>query len=157
MAFEPDMDTVIRIGWTVTAIAFLVTVVSILGELLDWWGFLGEVGATAGATITVLVGLATLLTGAGRRQVGGVQAAVEANGTKLGKLDKLDSMDTKLDKLAKLDDLDRVQFELDTQTGCARSPGGPARRDPGSALSSETRLVPLTGPEGCVRRWPALS
>lgn len=120
MAFEPDMDTVIRIGWTVTAIAFLVTVVSILGEILGWWGFVGEVGATAGATITVLVGLSTLLTGAGRRQVGGVQAAVEANGAKLGKLDKLDkldSMDTKLDKLSKLDDLDRVQFELDKQTG----------------------------------------
>lgn len=105
--YEPGMDTVIRIGWTVTVIAFLVTVVSIVGEVLGWWGFLGEVGATAGSTITVLVGLATLMAGAGRQQVEGVRGAVEANGAQLEKLDKLD----------KLDDLDRVQAELDAQTG----------------------------------------
>ncbi len=99
--YEPDMDTVIRIGWTVTALAFLVTVVSIVGEVLGWWGFVGEVGATAGSTVTVLVGLATLLASAGRQQVAGVRQAVEANG----------------DQLEKLDELDRVQAELDAQTG----------------------------------------
>jgi hypothetical protein len=101
------MDTVIRIGWVVTGLAFLVTVVSILGELLGWWGFLGEVGATAGSTVTVLVGLTTLLASAGRGQVQGVRDAVEANGDKLSKLDRLDD----------LDKLDRVQAELDEQTG----------------------------------------
>jgi hypothetical protein len=104
------MDTVIRIGWVVTGLAFLVTVVSILGELLGWWGFLGEVGATAGSTVTVLVGLTTLLASAGRGQVQGVRDAVEANGDKLGKLSKLDRLDD-------LEKLDRVQAELDEQTG----------------------------------------
>lgn len=122
---EPDMDTVIRIGWTVTVLAFLVTVVSGVGEYLGWWNLVGEVGLTAGSVITVLVGLGTLLAGAGRQQVGGVRDAVEDNGA------TLDSVDTKLDKLDRLDvieralvteegetsKLDAVQVELDRQTG----------------------------------------
>lgn len=125
---EPDMETVIRIGWTITILAFIVTVISFVGEYRGWWSFAGEVGATAGAIVTVLVGVGTLTASAGRVQVGGVREAVEDNGETLGdideQLDKLDSMDSKLDKLDDLDkldaiddDLDRVGLQLDKQTG----------------------------------------
>lgn len=98
---EPDMETVIRIGWTVTILAFVVTVLSGVGEYLGWWNLVSEVGLTAGSVITVLVGLGTMLATAGRQQVSGVRRAVEDNGAKLDKLD----------------DLDRIQLELDKQTG----------------------------------------
>lgn len=122
---EPDMETVIRIGWTITILAFIVTVISFVGEYRGWWNFAGEVGATAGAIVTVLVGVGTLAASAGRVQVSSVRGAVEDNGRwlqengetlhdideqldALGKLDKLDAID---------DDLDEVQLELDRQTG----------------------------------------
>lgn len=125
---EPSMDTVIRIGWTVTILAFIVTVISGVGEYLGWWNLVGEVGLTAGTMITVVVGVGTLAANAGRSQVGGVREAVEENGRWLrenggtledidGQLDKLDKLD-KLDQLDAIDsDLDKVQLELDKQTG----------------------------------------
>lgn len=119
---EPDMDQVVRIGWTVTILAFIVTVLSGVGEYLGWWNLVGEVGLTAGSVITVMVGLGTLAASAGRGQAGGVRETVEDNGETLtsidAQLDKLDSMDAKLDRLGAIDDdLDRVQVELDKQTG----------------------------------------
>lgn len=115
---EPDMDTVIRIGWIVTILAFIVTVVSFVGEYRGWWNFAGEVGATAGTIVTVLVGVGTLAASAGRAQVGGVREAVEDNGDTLGAIDEqLDELG-KLDKLDAIEgDLDRVELELDKQTG----------------------------------------
>jgi hypothetical protein len=115
---EPDMETVIRIGWTVTILGFIVTVVSIVGELRGWWNFVGEVGATTGAIVTVVVGMATLLAGAGRQQVGGVRDAVETNGRKLDNLDRLDVIeDALVEADGRTSKLDAVQVELDRQTG----------------------------------------
>lgn len=112
---EPDMDTVIRIGWTVTILGFILTVVSIVGELRGWWNFVGEVGATTGAIVTVVVGMGTLLAGAGRQQVGGVRDAVETNGRKLDKLDVIE--DALVEADGRTSKLDAVQVELDRQTG----------------------------------------
>lgn len=103
-----------RLGWTLTALFFLMAVLGLVGEILGWWNDTGEILITVGAIASIFLGVATLFGGAGRGQVAGVQAAVEVNGF------KLDSVDTKLDKLEKLDDLDRIQFELDEQTGVLR-------------------------------------
>ncbi len=96
-----------RLGWTLTALFFLMAIVGLIGEIVGWWNDVGELSMTIGAIAGLLIGIATLFAGAGRSQVAGVQAAVEANGFKLDKLDKLD-------------DLDRIQFELDEQTGVLR-------------------------------------
>ncbi len=125
MPWSPDPDTVIKIGWIVALLAFLVAVVSAIGEVRGWWGLIGEIGMTVGGTVSVLVGLGTLWFSAGRDQVDAVDEQLDSMDHTLGGVDdKLDSMDGKLDKLDsmdgkldKLDDLDRVQVELDAQTG----------------------------------------
>lgn len=140
---EPDFDTFLALTWLTALFFFLVAVVSAIGEILGWWDLIGEIGMGVGTTVSVLVTLIAVGASAGREQVdnvgqdvrsvGGevrsvgqdvrslgqevgsvgndvqeVHSAVEANG------EILVSVDSKLDKL---DDLDRVQLELDRQTG----------------------------------------
>lgn len=119
VAWPPSMDTVIRIGWIITILAFVVTVLSGIGEYRGWWNLVGEVGLTAGSVITVLIGAGTLAASAGRVQAAGVREAVEANGETLSGLGrKADLQLARLETLDAIDDdLDAVQLELDKQTG----------------------------------------
>lgn len=112
---EPEPETVTRIGWTLTIVLFIVGVVSLLGEILGWWNDLGEIGTTVGVLGSTLIGYATLKYGADRSQVSAVHEAVEGNGKTLKSLDR--KADKQIEKLDKLDDLDRIQLELDQQTG----------------------------------------
>lgn len=105
---EPDLDTVIRAGWILTALGIVIFVVSLAGELLGWWDLGGEIGMWIGALLTIVVGYGTTVTTASRDQVAGiddrirsVHTAVETNGVKLDKLDRLD----------------HIQWALDEQTG----------------------------------------
>lgn len=73
----------------------------------------------------MLTALVALMVGATRGQVRRAGDAILDNNSKLdtanSKLDtansRLGTIDGKLDKLEKLDDLDRIQVELDNQTG----------------------------------------
>jgi hypothetical protein len=111
---DPDPETATRVGWILTAMLFLLGVVSIAGELLGWWNDLGEIGALVGTLGSLVVGVATYQHGADRAQVKAVHEAVRGNGETLASLDE--KADLQLDKLDELDELDRIQVELDRQT-----------------------------------------
>lgn len=118
VAWPPSMDAVIRIGWIITILAFVVTVLSGISEYRGRWNLVGEVGLIAGSVITVLIGAGTLAASAGRVQVAGVREAVEANGETLSGLGrKADLQLVRLEALDAIDDLDALQLELDKQTG----------------------------------------
>lgn len=113
--WEPDPDTVIRLGWTIAILGFLVAIVSGVGELLGWWDLVGEIGLTVGSILGVVATLTTATFTASRDQAEALLDAHERHGRRLDAIDgTLGSMDGKLDKL---DDLDAVQVELDRQTG----------------------------------------
>lgn len=112
---DPDPETATRIGWIVAALLFLLAAVSFAGELLGWWNELGELGMTVGTLGGLVVAVATYQHGADRSQVKGIHEAVEDNGETLSSLDG--KADLQLGKLAQLDELDRIQLELDKQTG----------------------------------------
>lgn len=109
--YRLDTETVERIGWILSAVFFLIAIVSAIGEVLGWWNDVGEVGMTVGTLGGLFLTFTTLMRGADSTEVRAVHGAVESNGAKLDKLDSIDA------KLGKLDDLDRVQLELDKQTG----------------------------------------
>lgn len=115
MVCEPDPETVTKLFWYLSGFFFLVAIVSAIGEVRGWWGFVGELGMTVGTLAGILFGSLSLLSGSSESQVSAVERAVLSNGATLTKVDeRLVSMDWKLDKL---DDLDKVQLELDVQTG----------------------------------------
>ncbi len=130
MPYRLDTETVERIGWILSAVFFLIAIVSAIGEIagwvepisraaehvglgqiVGWWNDVGEVGMTVGTLGGLFLTFTTLIRGADSTEVRAVHDAVESNGDKLDKLDSIDA------KLGKLDDLDRVQLELDKQTG----------------------------------------
>lgn len=121
MEWPPEPETAEKIVWYMAAGAFLIAIVSAIGEYRGWWNFIGELGMTFGTIVGGLLTALGVFITSSRRQVGGVHQAVLDNGGLLrsmdGKLDKLEGMDRKLGKLDKLDDLDKVQLELDVQTG----------------------------------------
>lgn len=112
--FEPDTETVQRVGWILSIVLFLLAILSAAGELLGWWSDLGEVGMTVGTLGGLFVAFATLVLGADSAEVRAVHQAVSDNGDKL---ERLHPIDRKLERLEKLEELDRVQYELDKQTG----------------------------------------
>lgn len=104
---RPDwsFETWIRLGWILTGLFFLLAIVSLTGEILGWWNDLGEIGMTIGTIAGLLVGITTLVLGAGRDQATTIRHYVEKNH------DLLRSSDSTLDK---------IQLELDEQTGVLR-------------------------------------
>jgi hypothetical protein len=57
---EPEWDTVLWLAWATAPFFFLVFIVSAIGELLDWWDLVGEIGMGVGATVSMLVTLGAL-------------------------------------------------------------------------------------------------
>lgn len=128
MEWPPEPETAEKIVWYMAAASFLIAVISGIGEYRGWWNLIGEVGMIFGTIASVLLsGVGVLMTGS-RRQVGRVESAVgqvhRAVGMVHGAVQwngaMLQNMDTKLeglDKLERLDELDKIQLELDVQTG----------------------------------------
>lgn len=113
MPVDPDPETATRVGWILTALLFLLAVVSLAGEFLGWWNDLGEIGTIVGTLGSLLVGVATYQHGADRAQVGHVHRAVTSNGETLSSLetkadDQLDELE-KLERLEQLDELDKLE------------------------------------------------
>lgn len=77
---------------------FGIAILGAVGEYLGWWELIGEVAMTVGTIAGLLLGVASHLTSATEAQVDRVQEAVRDNGQQLEKLD-------------------RIQLELDRQTG----------------------------------------
>lgn len=100
---------------------FGIAILAGIGEWRGWWNLLGEIGMTVGTLAGMFLGAAAYLTGSSEGQVDRVHEAVVDNGRKLEKLDKLDKLDVIEDALIAEDGetsrLDRVQVELDRQTG----------------------------------------
>lgn len=134
--WKPDPDTALWIAWITAGLFFLLFVVSAVGEILGWWGLIGEIGMGIGGLVGVLVTIASLLYGAGSGQVQNVGDEVEnvgedvrSNGRSLEAIEEGivgdGGMVEGLDGLAKalggeegvLGELDVVQVELDRQTG----------------------------------------
>lgn len=84
---------------------FAIAILGAVGEYLGWWGLVGDIAITVGSIAGLLLGVATHITSATETQLGTVHDAVRDNGEKLDTLVDID------------EDLDRVQLELDTQTG----------------------------------------
>lgn len=104
LPFGMSEETMLRVSWIVAAAFAALAIVSLLGEIFGWWNDLGEVGATVGSIVSVIVTVSAVYYNAGRNQVEKVHDAVVDNGQQLGQLDQLDT-------------LDDIQFELDRQTG----------------------------------------
>lgn len=135
--YRLDTETVERIGWTLAAVFFLIAIVSAIGEfagwaepisraaehvglgqIAGWWNDVGEVGMTVGTLGGLFLTFTTLIRGADSSEVRAVHEAVESTGETLSSIDA--KADLQIEKLDKLDDLDRVQLELDRQTGVLR-------------------------------------
>lgn len=120
-----DLDRLYHLMITLSLIGLGMVILSLVGEHLGWWNDIGEILLSFGTLLSVLTALVALVMGATRGQVRQASDAILENNTKLGTIDRkldtansrLGTIDGKLDKLEKLDDLDRVQVELDTQTG----------------------------------------
>lgn len=122
--WPPDPDTAIKVGWTVAALAFLVAVLSAIGEYRGWWGLIGQIGMTVGMVVSILVAMGTYVYGTGRDQLDKVYNAVESHGETLRMNHRtLRSMDTTMDAVGEalaggmIQELDVIQVELDRQTG----------------------------------------
>jgi hypothetical protein len=109
---EPDPETATRVGWILAALLFGLGIVSLVGEFLGWWNDLGEIGTVVGTVGGLVVAVATYQHGADRAQVTAVRREVQGNGELLEALDR--KADAQLDHLS---ELDRIQVELDEQTG----------------------------------------
>lgn len=109
-AMDLEVDPVLmeRLFLLGALLFFAMAILGLVGEVLGWWNDTGEllvsIGTIGGLVLTTGFGFAS----AGRRQVSTVHDAVLDNGKTLV------SVDGKLDKL---DGLDRVQVQLDQQTG----------------------------------------
>lgn len=119
---EFETATVQRIFLVLMVLFFGMAILGIVGEIRGWWNDVGEILTIVGTLGGLFVGAATLSTGASKRHLNAVQAAVVDNGTRLeangDKLETLDTIDAKLGTMdGKLDQLDKVQLELDRQTG----------------------------------------
>lgn len=118
---RPDwsFETWIRLGWSLTAVFLLIGVVSLLGEILGWWNDLGEIGSTIGMVGGLMLGIATLVLGAGREQATTIRHYVEKNHELAHKNHRVAE---KSHELLRSSDstLDKIQLELDEQTGVLR-------------------------------------
>ncbi len=108
MTWEPEPETAIRIGWTVSFLAFLVFVISAIGEYRGWWGLIGQIGMVFGSVASAMGVVATVVYAAEKGQVDGVHRAVEENGTRLVSMDD------------KLDELDAIKHALVGEDGAVR-------------------------------------
>lgn len=120
MPWEPEPETVERYLLFLIVLGLVMVVVGVLGEVLGWWNDTGEVLATVGALVSLLVSAGFGVYTSSRRQVQGVRQAVLENGVQLGKLDKLDKLEV-IERALVAEDrrtskLDVVQVELDRQT-----------------------------------------
>lgn len=128
---EIDPETATRLIWLMAGLSFLLAIVSAVGEVLGWWGFVGELGMTVGGVSGLVLTAFGIFSTSSREQVADVHETVRDQGHTLrsmdGKLDRLDRLD-KLDDLDVIKDaliaedghaskLDVVQTELDRQTG----------------------------------------
>lgn len=101
---KADPTTVQRSFLILAALFFAMAILGLVGEVLGWWNDAGEVMVTVGTLGGLILTAATYTTGTTEDKVARVHGAVVDNGRKL-------------DKLEKLDGLDRIQGELDRQTG----------------------------------------
>lgn len=116
--YKPDPAKLQRVFWILSALFFLLAIVSFVGEVRGWWGLLGEVGMFAGTLGGILLGITSLHIGADSHQVDRVHDAVKGTRDAVNRNgETLVSMDS---KLGKLDELDVIQAELDTQTGALK-------------------------------------
>lgn len=93
---EFDTSTVQRIFLVLMVLFFGMAILGLIGEIRGWWNDVGEVMMTIGTVGGMLVGAATLSTGATQKQVRLVHSAVVDNGSKLDNLDKLDVITAEL-------------------------------------------------------------
>lgn len=103
---ERDIPTAMKIRtstvqWISLVLAILffgMAILGIVGEILGWWNDVGELLTTIGTIGGLIVSGTAVTTGATEEQVSRVHEAVVDNGEQL-------------------EELDRIQLELDRQTG----------------------------------------
>lgn len=120
------MDTAIRLTWVAAGFFMLLAIVSAIGEILGWWNLIGEIGMGIGGTASVILTLIAVLSSAGRGQVAGLGQDVRSVDENVRSVDRnVEKNGEKLDFVGKalageegvLRELDRIELELDAQTG----------------------------------------